>query len=54
MVNYHAGKIYKITGGDLTYIGSTTISLSQRLAQHKKITKENSVKVRGKGFVKRV
>ena len=35
MVNYQAGKIYKITGGDLTYIGSTTVPLSQRLAQHK-------------------
>jgi hypothetical protein len=35
MVNYQSGKIYKITGGNLTYIGSTTVPLSQRLAQHK-------------------
>jgi hypothetical protein len=35
MVNYQSAKIYKITGGGLTYIGSTTVSLSQRLAHHK-------------------
>ena len=34
MVNYQSGKIYKITGGGLTYIGSTTLPLSRRLAQH--------------------
>jgi hypothetical protein len=34
MVKYSQGKIYKITGGGLTYIGSTTQTLSQRLADH--------------------
>ena len=35
MPKYELGKIYKITGGGLTYIGSTTQPLSQRLAQHR-------------------
>ena len=35
MPEYKNGKIYKITGGGLTYIGSTTQSLSQRLTQHR-------------------
>ena len=35
MPNYNNGKIYKITGGGLTYIGSTTISCSRRFAHHK-------------------
>jgi len=35
MPNYSNGKIYKITGGGLTYIGSTTQSLARRLAKHK-------------------
>ena len=35
MPNYKNGKIYKLCGGGLTYIGSTTQSLSQRLAQHR-------------------
>ena len=35
MPNYQNGKIYKITGGGLTYIGSTTQSLSKRLAEHR-------------------
>lgn len=39
MVNYQNGKIYKITGinsigRELIYIGSTTVALSQRLAEH--------------------
>jgi hypothetical protein len=35
MPNYQQGKIYKITSGDLTYIGSTTApTLAHRLAQH--------------------
>jgi hypothetical protein len=37
MPNYANSKIYKITGGDLTYIGSTTApTLATRLAQHRK------------------
>jgi len=36
MVNYQNGKIYRIDGGGLTYIGSTTNNyLSTRLAGHK-------------------
>ena len=35
MPDYSKGKVYKITNGDLTYIGSTTTGLAQRLAQHK-------------------
>lgn len=35
MPDYSKGKIYKITGGGLTYIGSTTVSLAQRMAQHR-------------------
>ena len=35
MVNYQSAKIYKITGGGFTYIGSTTTSLSRRLAHHR-------------------
>lgn len=36
MPNYQEGKIYKITGGGLTYIGSTTLkTLAKRLAGHK-------------------
>ena len=35
MVNYQNGKIYKITGGGLTYIGSTTLKLSNRMAHHR-------------------
>jgi len=36
MVNYQNGKIYRIDGGELTYIGSTTNKyLSTRLAKHK-------------------
>jgi gas vesicle protein len=35
MPDYQNGKIYKITSGDLTYIGSTTQpTLAKRLAQH--------------------
>jgi hypothetical protein len=34
MPDYAKGKVYKITGGGLTYIGSTTQTLSQRLAGH--------------------
>jgi hypothetical protein len=35
MPNYQNGKIYKITGGGLTYLGSTTLKLCVRLANHK-------------------
>lgn len=35
MPNYSNGKIYKITSGNETYIGSTTLTLNQRLAQHR-------------------
>ena len=38
MVNYQEGKIYKIfsyNDDTLTYIGSTTKSLSQRMGQHR-------------------
>ena len=36
MVNYQDGKIYRIDGGGLTYVGSTTNKyLSTRLAKHK-------------------
>ena len=35
VVNYQNGKVYKITGGGLTYIGSSTVSLSRRLAKHR-------------------
>jgi len=35
MPNYENGKIYRITSGNLTYIGSTTApTLAKRLAQH--------------------
>jgi hypothetical protein len=35
MPNYQQGKIYKITSGDLTYIGSTTCStVARRLVEH--------------------
>ena len=44
MPNYQNGKIYKITAGNLTYYGSTTVSLSRRLAKHRndKMYKPNS------------
>ena len=47
MPNYQNGKIYKITGTtdegvELTYIGSTTLSLCQRLAGHKNDIKNNN------------
>ncbi len=35
MPDYSNGKIYKITGGGLTYIGSTIQSLAQRMTKHK-------------------
>jgi predicted GIY-YIG superfamily endonuclease len=35
MPDYRNGKIYKITDGVGVYIGSTTVPLSQRFAQHK-------------------
>lgn len=34
-LNYANSKVYKITGGGMTYIGSTTVGLSQRLAVHR-------------------
>jgi hypothetical protein len=34
-MDYENGKIYKITGGNMTYYGSTTQILSKRLYQHK-------------------
>ena len=47
MVNYQNGKIYKITGTtdegeELIYIGSTTLSLCQRLAGHKCYAKQGN------------
>ena len=42
MVNYQNVKIYKITGGGLTYIGSTTLKLNQRMAHHKSDHKHHS------------
>ena len=36
MPNYQNGKIYKITSGDLIYIGSTTQSLAKRWGDHNK------------------
>ena len=35
MPNYQNGKIYKIQLGDHFYIGATTLSLTQRFANHK-------------------
>ena len=35
MPNYNNGKIYKITGGGMTYFGSTTLSCSRRFSHHK-------------------
>lgn len=35
MPDYKNSKIYKITAGNLTYYGSTTQSLSKRLAKHR-------------------
>jgi hypothetical protein len=35
MPDYSKSKVYKITGGGLTYIGSTIQALSQRLAKHR-------------------
>tara|TARA_R110000787_G_scaffold231609_1_gene338969 strand:- start:227 stop:811 length:585 start_codon:yes stop_codon:yes gene_type:complete len=34
MTNYQNGKIYKITGGGLTYYGSTIQTLAKRMAEH--------------------
>jgi hypothetical protein len=41
MSNFSNGKIYKITGGGLTYIGSTTETIEKRLNRHKAYLKEN-------------
>jgi hypothetical protein len=35
MTNYQNGKIYKITGGGLTYYGSTTTTLAKRMGRHR-------------------
>ena len=40
MPDYSKGKIYKITGGGLTYVGSTVDTLSRRLAGHRKFLKQ--------------
>ena len=40
MVNYANGKIYKISGGGLNYVGSTCNMLSQRFNEHKQKKKE--------------
>ena len=53
MVNYQSAKIYKITGGGFTYIGSTTTSLSRRLAHHRNDLKSFKEGRHYKGFVKR-
>jgi hypothetical protein len=44
MVNYGNGKVYRIVCNQtgLQYIGSTTIKLSARLSQHKKLLKNNT------------
>ena len=40
---YQNAKIYKLTGGGLTYFGSTTRKyLCQRLSEHKKLTNKGS------------
>jgi len=40
---YQNAKIYKLTGGGLTYYGSTTRKyLCQRLSEHKKLTNKGS------------
>lgn len=53
MVDYKKGKIYKITGNGLTYIGSTTEPLNKRLVKHRQYIKEgrycSSSKVLGNG-----
>ena len=41
MSTYKMGKIYKIIGNDLTYIGSTTESLNKRLQRHRQYVKDN-------------
>ena len=41
MPDYQNGKIYKITGGGLTYIGSTTQPLSKRMTAHRKEYKKH-------------
>jgi len=38
-INYQDGKIYKLTGGGLTYYGSTCQSLCKRLANHRGVKK---------------
>lgn len=48
MPDYSRGKIYKITSGDLTYIGSTTEpTLARRLADHKSSYKKHKEGKRG-------
>lgn len=34
-INYHSAKIYKITGGGLTYYGATVQTLCRRFAKHR-------------------
>ena len=41
MPNYQDGKIYRIIGNGLTYVGSTTETLSRRLNKHRNYVKEN-------------
>ena len=45
MVNYANSKIYKIVGGGLTYIGSTTRPLSERFYEHKSRSSKCSARV---------
>jgi len=45
MVNYGNGKIYKITGSNLTYYGSTTQPLNKRKACHKSLYFNYSSKI---------
>lgn len=41
MPDYSQGKIYKLTAGDLTYYGSTSKLLNDRISQHKYDAKNN-------------
>jgi hypothetical protein len=41
MPDYNCGKIYKIMGNGLTYVGSTTETLPKRLHRHRCYVKDN-------------
>ena len=48
--DYSQGKIYKLTAGDLTYYGSTTITLNKRFTQHEQDAKNNNNRASQKLF----